>query len=196
MVRIKPRRSFEEIYGEIATTTATATHNNQKGLGVGNLLKTKDFGKYAVPPINATGTHNAHKNAGTTKTINPTTVHETGRRKTTRPLHELKPVTVNLLNKEEKIPAPIDKYRKDNVKQKTNRLGTNVYNNREEFYPEGYLPEQKPKPLQNSQYANNQHFHHHQPKPQEQQAPDDDEDAEEFFDMIRQTVETAVGVSP
>lgn len=193
MLRQRQRKTIEELYGnkfdtlksQVAGNSAQKTIRPQEK-DYGYLITTNApySGPMGVPPM---------VNTPIVKPLN--TARESTRRKTARPSN--KPVIEKNFNKEKDPYGMEDIKQEQNMKIKTSRLSDktayctapaptpNVYDNK-------MYVNYKDVPMEgNNKYQ--QHHHHHRQTHNHDEDKDDDTD--EFFELIRHTVENAIGAS-
>ncbi|XP_073819709.1 uncharacterized protein [Musca autumnalis] len=209
MVRQRSRRTIEEVYGTKFEGTSKPSANNAK-IGGGFQTSQPDHHGYiinsntpyyttpALPAPQASLTNNGALNSS--------------RRKTTARNNNGKVVAGGAGHKfgNNKEKEDIGKEFNSN-KMKTSRAGTtshiggatnaNQYHDNKTYRPSytehmttgnGNQHQQQHQP----HHHNNHHQHHHKPANQHHQPDEDkDDDTEEFFQLIRQTVENAIGKS-
>ncbi|XP_017470698.1 PREDICTED: uncharacterized protein LOC108362283 [Rhagoletis zephyria] len=199
MVRQRPRKSIEELYA------SKFEANSMKSQVNNSILKnSRDRGEYGAYIITSNTPYNTNCQAASANAANlnangapmGASSMTTGRRKSARPgSSSTKPD--KYFGKEEKA-LNLDDIKKDHssaAKAKTTRPEKNSYGATSAVY-------NVPNLFDNKNYVNfadssgqkehaNHHHHHHARNHDD----DKDDDTEEFFELIRQTVENAIGKS-
>ena len=192
MMRPRQRKTVEELYGSKFDTLKSQVTGNmaqknmrapEKDYGYIITTNTPYSGSMVTPPV---------VNAPVVKPLN--TARESTRRKSARLSN--KPTTEKHLNKEKDSYGMDDMKQEQNMKVKTSRLSDKS--------PYCSAPAPTPNIYDNKIYANykdipmegnpkyQQHHHHRHTANHDE---DKDDDTDEFFELIRHTVENAIGVS-
>lgn len=205
MVRQRPRKSVEELYASKFETNPIKSQANNNMTKNARERDRGEYGGYIITsntPYNtscqATSGNSASVNGnGNTMGVSCMT---TGRRKSARPVtNSIK--QDKYFGKDEKV-LNLDDGKKDHsssVKAKTARTEKNSYGPPAALYNAPNIYDNKnytsfadntaQKDLRVQEHTNH-HRHHHA-----NHDDDKDDDTEEFFELIRQTVENAIGVS-
>ncbi|XP_067619925.1 probable basic-leucine zipper transcription factor S [Eurosta solidaginis] len=200
MVRQRPRKSVEELYA-----SKFESNPNKSQVSNNNMPKTvRDRGEYGGYIITSNTPYNTgcQVASGNTAAMNGNIASgmPTNRRKSTRTASSMK--SDKYFTKDDKI-LNLDDVKKEHSnsnKAKTTRPDKNVYAqaasvfNASNMYDNknfvNFVDSNSQKDSRNQEHTNHHHHHH-----SNNHDDDKDDDTEEFFQLIRQTVENAIGKS-